>query len=573
MTRPTISIIWPYWERFAATQAGLVDMARRYPDEALEVLIVDDGSPREPAAGLADFPAPWPIEVITLPRKEVPKNPCTPINVGARAARGELLLLTNPETTHRAPILEALRDETLRAPRRWVVAAAWCPEHEAWHCHSREAPAGYHFCAMIRRQELLDLGGFDERYREGACYDDADLLARLRQAGFDVVFRDDLVVDHHKTGATIDWPPAGVERNRALFHATWGGPRTLEREAQLVNLPPAPPAPAPAPPPAPPAGRPRRLWTIARGLVSQVGIAQAAARQVFAPPPPPPVPDRRSTVLQVHLREQVGSAALLGALRLPEPWRSLGDRSWDLRRQVLDGPEPLEQADVVHLHGLDLWEGLRGRLAGRRVVVSIHGDWDGLVRPLPPDHPPLVVSSPELLELFPEATFVPDPRPGEAPPPVAPGRPSVIHPRGHRGGDLPAFEAFAAAAGLRRYVARATASRPDFAREALLLGHFDLTWLSPELFGLRLLGAALAAGSIPILPLGPAARAGLASLIPAPLLAQLPGPASELAAWAVALTGDRARLAELRAGLRDAWQAAWRPEAVAARLVAVYARA
>jgi hypothetical protein len=75
---------------------------------------------------------PWPILVKRLPRKSEPKNPCLPINVGVHAASGRFVAISNPEMVHRAPLLEAMRDEIKAGgPHTYVAAACWQPDVSA----------------------------------------------------------------------------------------------------------------------------------------------------------------------------------------------------------------------------------------------------------------------------------------------------------------------------------------------------------------------------------------------------------------------------------------------------------
>src|SRR4051812_48020293 len=97
-----ISLILPYWERQQATDDALCLMAKHYMDLDLEIIIVDNGSPVP-----YDKPTllPLDIQVIRLPFKTQPKNPCAPFNAGVRASRGKYIALSNPEILHTEPVL------------------------------------------------------------------------------------------------------------------------------------------------------------------------------------------------------------------------------------------------------------------------------------------------------------------------------------------------------------------------------------------------------------------------------------------------------------------------------------
>lgn len=241
-----ISIVWPYWRRGAEMLRGLASMEQHYGGRSdVEIVVVDDGSPENTAKESLDrsgMTRTLPVNLIELPRKDGPKNPCVPINRGVAAARGEFILLTNPETTHNAPILGEMRGEIARRGRKtYVLAAAWCPQSGSWHCHSERASAGYHFCTMLHRDLWDSCGGFDEEYRDGYCYDDPDFVQRLIRSEAEFVFRDDLIAEHHQDGAAKHSMPRELwDRNRNMFERKWPAPRAIKQgkpftEALLQN--------------------------------------------------------------------------------------------------------------------------------------------------------------------------------------------------------------------------------------------------------------------------------------------------------------------------------------------------
>ncbi|MCA9672428.1 MAG: hypothetical protein KC503_42835 [Myxococcales bacterium] len=87
----------------------------------------------------------------------------------------------------------------------------------------------------------------------------------------------------------------------------------------------------------------------------------------------------------------------------------------------------IDAADVVHVHGMVTYDAVAPLLAGRAHVVHIHGDPDRQRGVAPPA--PHVVSTPDLLDVFPAARFVPNLiLPDELPlsAPLRPGEPLRI---------------------------------------------------------------------------------------------------------------------------------------------------
>jgi hypothetical protein len=204
-------------------------MAELYPSLDMEVIVVDDGS-SEPYCAPEGMP--WRVNVIRLPAKSYPLNPCLPINIGASSAAGTVIAISNPEIMHRTAVLPELVGSLANVD--YVAAACWCPDVKRWHAHSTRQPlyadktqikmpqdAQYHFLAVLPRDLYRLVEGFDCDYREGAGYDDNDWLLRLNRAGARFAIRDDLVVDHSRNGAHAAWTREMFERNRQVFLSKW----------------------------------------------------------------------------------------------------------------------------------------------------------------------------------------------------------------------------------------------------------------------------------------------------------------------------------------------------------------
>ena len=220
-----ITVVMPYWERSAAARRTMESFDRFYGDD-VKAIIVDDGSPTDPAKPLeSEFER---LTVIELPVKNETKNPCLPINVGMREAMKdtEILALTNPETYHEGPVLYEMR-EMLLGPDDYVLAQAFCPETREWHCHPDFPPpnmppnTGFHHMSMFFPQLWVKIGGMDEDYRDGYCFDDNDLVMRLVGAGANFMFSGATVM-HSRAGAKAPPPALGWESNHQLFLKKWG---------------------------------------------------------------------------------------------------------------------------------------------------------------------------------------------------------------------------------------------------------------------------------------------------------------------------------------------------------------
>jgi glycosyltransferase involved in cell wall biosynthesis len=224
-----VSVVMPYWQRQEVLSRNLATYRSLYPRSDLEIIVVDDGSPER---ATIDGEYPWPVKIVRLAEKDYALNPCVAFNAGFDVARGEFILLTNPEVIHRGAILEEMREEIEAFPETYVAASCWGIQNGWWYCHPTDMPppdsvgrapyppnAGLHFCAMLHRILYLRAGGFDEAYRDGQGYEDNDFLWRLDRAGAEFVIRPDLITDHHPCPRT-KWT-GGTARNKEIFERKW----------------------------------------------------------------------------------------------------------------------------------------------------------------------------------------------------------------------------------------------------------------------------------------------------------------------------------------------------------------
>lgn len=221
-----ISICLPYWERQAALDRMFANYAEQYSDLDLEFSVCDDGSP-EPAK------VPPGVEVTRLPIKRRPLNPCVPINAAVRASSADIVVLTNPEITHRDSVLPEML-ELLQGKNDYVIAA--CRDVRRGgvmvagkgvdYSRREPVPAGghFHFLVMFHRSLWEHAGGFDEEYRMGQACDDNDWVWRLAAVGANFKLTSG-VVQHHPSNITWKLP-----HNRILFHKKWPQMRRSEIE-------------------------------------------------------------------------------------------------------------------------------------------------------------------------------------------------------------------------------------------------------------------------------------------------------------------------------------------------------
>jgi hypothetical protein len=78
------------------------------------------------------------------------------------------------------------------------------------------------FAWLLPMDKVRAIGGYDEAYMDGLCYEDDDFTARMWGAGADFIFSDDIRAFHmeHPRPHLID--TERVERNAAIFRKRYG---------------------------------------------------------------------------------------------------------------------------------------------------------------------------------------------------------------------------------------------------------------------------------------------------------------------------------------------------------------
>jgi hypothetical protein len=169
----TISIVTPWLNHMEFADAYLAAVNQRSPRD--ELLVVDDGS----------FPA-LPFSAI---RNEDSVGFGSASNQGLRAARSDIVLFLNNDIIARSRgWLETIRE----AVEPSVLIGAQLRDDP----HSRVG-----WCIAGMREDLLEIGGFDEDFEPPAYFEDNDLCLRARMAG--MTLREVRTPLHHIRNGTL----------------------------------------------------------------------------------------------------------------------------------------------------------------------------------------------------------------------------------------------------------------------------------------------------------------------------------------------------------------------------------
>lgn len=213
-----ISIVMTYYNRPQQLQLTLKSIAQHIKDKEIEIIIVDDASDPNLLAEncIQEYRDIFDIKVLTIASAEKWwMNPCIPFNKGFAMATGDTVIIQNSESIHYGNLLHYV--ETHLTDKNYLVFSCYATdeaEHarlggyvnqsihhlnahlidvmknatnqanlrdNCWYNHPTLAPHGYHFCSAITKKNLDEIGGFNEAFAKGYCFDDNELVWRIQK--------------------------------------------------------------------------------------------------------------------------------------------------------------------------------------------------------------------------------------------------------------------------------------------------------------------------------------------------------------------------------------------------------
>ena len=243
-----VSVVVLCYNNWEDTQACLESVLTlsEYPDELLEVIVVDNASTDGTAEGLEDLRrGDSRVQVV---RNEDNLGFAGGNNVGIRQATGDVIILLNNDTYVtrgwvRRLIRPLLRDDrvglsgplTNNIGNEQKVALRYETMEEMQLVSSQfvdgrlgetfETDGLAFFCVAIRRDVVDDVGLLDEAFGIG-FFEDDDYCRRAARRGWRMVVVDDVFV-HHRLSASFDALGEQVrdqlfERNKQIYEMKWG---------------------------------------------------------------------------------------------------------------------------------------------------------------------------------------------------------------------------------------------------------------------------------------------------------------------------------------------------------------
>lgn len=214
---PFISVVIPTHNRAAVLERTLRAFdAQDYPRRRYELIVVDDGSTDETPERTARLSAEMHSRLAVL--RQDSAGPAAARNRGIRAAQGEIVLLSGDDCIPPPQLLaEHARIHAAACPGERIAVLG----HIAWHpdltptplldvlargaqfafgaIHDKNHVPFTHFYSSnvsVRRSDLLEVGLFDESFRD-AAFEDTELGYRLERAGVRLVYNPSAVTYHY----------------------------------------------------------------------------------------------------------------------------------------------------------------------------------------------------------------------------------------------------------------------------------------------------------------------------------------------------------------------------------------
>lgn len=257
-----ISIVMTYYNRKTQLIATLKSI-RKSSFRDYEIIIVDDASSSNER--LDDIKDIFNFRLIRIEKQDKWYcNCCIPFNIGISQAKGDIIVLQNPECLHVGDVLSfiqanltvstylAISTYALDKDRSSYVRNRVdnirlyinnLPQEEyrrkvGWYNHPTYNPTYYHFCSAISASNMRILGGFDERYAHGVAYDDNELVERITRLNLQKIIPTEVFVIHQ-------WHPKVMafsfenyrerhERNKTIFHILTKNEDTVYKKNSYV---------------------------------------------------------------------------------------------------------------------------------------------------------------------------------------------------------------------------------------------------------------------------------------------------------------------------------------------------
>ena len=186
-----------------------------------EVIVVSDGS-TDTSWKIAES---FGVRVLRLKKNS---GPALARNVGAKAAKGDILFFIDADVTLHPNTLDLVRQQFAQSADLAALIGSYDDEPGAdnflsqyknlfhHYTHQTSSDVAFTFwgaCGAIRRSVFMAVDGFDESYRK-PCVEDIELGYRLKRSGYNIRLCKDIQVKHLKR-----WEPISLLKAEIFYRA------------------------------------------------------------------------------------------------------------------------------------------------------------------------------------------------------------------------------------------------------------------------------------------------------------------------------------------------------------------
>lgn len=202
----TISVIVPIHDKPESTIKAVLEAL---PWDGVQVVLVLDRASEAILACVKPYTA---ATLVVLEGRPGWRSPCIAANKGLSVATGDVLVYNPSDVVQAAGNLETLRAH-FAAHSASVLFGRVVESHPelckgAGHAgpvlQGSDCTRPMTFLTAYPAEALRAIGGWDERFQEGVCYEDDDLAARLWKHGLDFVFDDRFAGIHQSHERAFD---------------------------------------------------------------------------------------------------------------------------------------------------------------------------------------------------------------------------------------------------------------------------------------------------------------------------------------------------------------------------------
>ena len=202
-----LSIIIPSFKRFHLLRWGLKSLSLQTMPSEYEILILNEGLSDDKTAEVCKEFSNLNIRYIFTGQRNTKDElkwriPCYPINIGIKQSKGEFIIITCPEVYHIDDCISPMIGALEKNPKQMVITKGkddniedflQCLEITDTRNKEQELFEYYRMCnplstnfpffMAISRSEALEIGGYDEDFGAGICFDDANFVERMLAKG------------------------------------------------------------------------------------------------------------------------------------------------------------------------------------------------------------------------------------------------------------------------------------------------------------------------------------------------------------------------------------------------------